>query len=185
MPYRASDSPIGPDHPLRRLFSGMVEQVFMVELGICDPKLTDYMASILTDFVHVDQIFRLRNVDGTAIREVSRMEAEAQLGLQAAGTQRTATVYRYIGDFTLFWTGLYPEALRLRSGGADRLTEYVLQGKRSYGIASELVSADQSPSQSLLRDLSERFEHCVHGLHLVRGAWSAGGSRHGDALTGN
>lgn len=163
---------LADDHPLRQLFRGLVEQVFMVELGICDPPLTDYMAGMLTDFVHVDQIYRMRAVNGEAIREVSRIEAEAYLGPDVAGTQRACVVNRFIGDFTLFWTGVYPEALRARRAGADRLQEYMLQGKRSYGIASELAPPDAAPLPALLRELSDRFEYCVHGLNLVRRCWT-------------
>lgn len=94
-------------HPLRRLFRGLVEQVFMAELGVCDTRLTDYLSALLGDFVHVDAIYRLRTVDGEVIREVSRAEAEAYLGPEVDGTCRTRLINRYIGDFTLFWTGVY------------------------------------------------------------------------------
>jgi hypothetical protein len=164
-------SKISPSHPLRRLFGGLVEQVFMIEMGICDTRLTDYLSAMLGDFVHVDAIFRLRSVDGEVIREVSRAEAEAYLGPEIDGTMRTRLINRYIGDFTLFWTGVYPESLRRRGAGVDRLREYLLQGRRSYGIASELSGAQTEPPAALLRKLSDEFESCVHGLHLVREGW--------------
>ena len=158
-------------HPLRRLFRGLVEQVFMTEMGICDTRLTDYLSAMLSDFVHVDAIFCLRTVDGDVIREISRAEAEACLGPEIDGTLRTRLINRYIGDFTLFWTGVYPESLRPRSSGVDRLHEYLLQGRRSYGIASELSDEQVEPPAALLRRLSQEFENCVHGLHLVREGW--------------
>ena len=47
-------------------------------------------------------------------------------------------MHRHIGDFTLFWTGVYPEVLkRLRSPmHKDHFIDYCEQGKRSYYIAS-------------------------------------------------
>ena len=164
-------SNISPGHPLRRLFGGLVEQVFMIEMGICDTQLTDYLGAMLGDFVHVDAIFRLHTVDGGVIREVSQAEAEAYLGPEIDGTLRTRLINRYIGDFTLFWTGVYPESLRGRGAGVDRLHEYLLQGRRSYGIASELSGARTEPPATLLRKLSDEFECCVHGLRLVRAGW--------------
>jgi hypothetical protein len=158
-------------HPLRRLFRGLVEQAFMSELGICDIQLTDYLSALLCDFVHVDAIFRLRTVDGEIIRDISRAEADAYLGPYVDGTRRTWLVNRYIGDFTLFWTGVYPESLRARRAGVNRLQEYLSQGRRSYGIASELSMPDASPPAELLRRLSDEFESCVYGLHLVREGW--------------
>jgi hypothetical protein len=158
-------------HPLRKMFTGLVEQVFMADLGICDTRLTEYLSALLADFVHVDAIFRLHRVDGEVIREVSRAEAEAYLGSEIDGTSRRRVINRYIGDFTLFWTGVYPESLRARRCGVDRLHEYLLQGRRSYGIASELSTERAEPPADLLRQLSEEFERCVHGLSLVREGW--------------
>lgn len=162
---------ITPGHPLHQLFSGLVEQTFMAELGICDPGVTDYVSHLLTDFVHVDRIYRMRTVNGEAIREISRIEAEAQLGPGLTPAARERLVHRYIGDFTLFWAGVYPENLRPRHAGVDRLREYVLEGKRSYGIASELTRGEDVPPAAVLQQLSAQFEYCIHGLHVVRAGW--------------
>lgn len=164
-------SRIHPDHPLRKFFNGLVEQAFMADLGVCDPQLTEYLGEMLVDFVHVDRIYQMRTVDGEAIREISRLEAEAYLGPSVPETRRRWLVNKYIGDFTLFWTGVYPETLRRARFGGDRLREYLLQGKRSYGIAGDLSLEDSKPPAALLRHLSEQFEFCVHGLHLVREGW--------------
>ncbi len=162
---------ISAGHPLARLFQGTVEQVFQTEVGLCDPRVIDYLGGMLLEFVHMDRIYSLRTVDGQVIREVSRFEAEAYLGEGVSGTTRTRLVNRFIGDFTLFWAGVYPEALQPRNAGVDRLREFMLQGKRSYGIASELSESDTYPPADLLRALSVEFEACVHGLHLVRASW--------------
>lgn len=174
------ESRVPNNHPLRRMFRGLVEQVFMTELGICDPNLTDYLGRLLGDFVHVDAIYRLHDVDGEVIREISRVEADARLGPDVDDAQRRRIVNRYIGDFTLFWTGVYPESLRERRRGINRLHDYVVQGRRSYDIASELSVDNSEPSAVLLRKLSVEFESCVHGLHLVREGWRADGSLHED-----
>ena len=163
---------VNPQDELRRLFGGIVEQVFLAEVGICAPAVTDYLSAMLADFVHVDRIYRMRTVDGEVIREVSRLEAEADLGVVVDLSTRDRLVNRYIGDFTLFWTGLYPETLRPRRlFGVDRLREYMLQGKRGYEVAGELSGAADVPPPELLYELSGQFEYCVHGLHLVRESW--------------
>ena len=163
---------IAPDNPLRRLFSGLVEQVFMSDLGICSVEVTDYISDILVDFIHVDHIHRLQTVDGASIRELSRMEADAYVGPDGSEKLRAWLVHKHIGDFTLFWTGVYPENLNpRRRSGADAIREYLLQGKRSYGIASELTDSGSRPSAAVLRNLGEQFEYCVHGLHKVREGW--------------
>lgn len=162
---------IGPDHPLNRMFAGLVEQVFMAELGICNQQLLDYVSRLLTEFVHTDAIYRLRRLDGQAIHELAQMETDAHLGPDIDPTSRTRVVNLFIGDFTLFWTGVYPEQLRPRHQGADRMREYLLRGKFGYRVASELSEPESEPSPALLRQLSAEFEHCVHGLQRVRDTW--------------
>ena len=122
------------------------------------------------DFVRVDRIYALRNARGRRIVEVAEMISHAEFGPDAGTTLRRRAVHKHVGDFTLFWTGLYPEGLRrLRSAGRkDHLIHYLRQGKRSYAIASDLTEATDRPPAFLLRRLSEHFEHCAHGLGLVR-----------------
>ena len=82
-------------------------------------------------------------------------------------------MHRHIGDFTLFWTGVYPEALkRLRSLlNKDHFIDYCTQGKRSYYIASTYESDPYAEEAPVLRRLSEQFELCACGLSQVRREW--------------
>ena len=163
---------MNPQDELRKLFRGVVEQVFFTEIGICAPALTAHLSGMLADFVHIDQIYRMRGVDGSVIQDVSRLHAKADLGSCVDQVSRERIISRYVGDFSLFWVGLYPETLRpRRQCGIDRLGEYILQGRRGYEVAGRLSQAEDVPSANLLLDLSEQFEFCVHGLHLVRRSW--------------
>src|SRR5579883_3256750 len=127
-----------PEHPLRRLFAALTEQTFLTTLGVADPPLVDYLSELLSRFVHVDSIFRLRSTQGKRLEEVADMMIEAEALPPEGRTRRE--VYRHIGDFTLFWTGVYPEALnRLRSVlSKDHFIDYCSQGKRSYYVASKI-----------------------------------------------
>ena len=161
------------DHPLRRLFAGTVQQVMYTDVGMCDPQLVDYVADMLGQFIHMDEIYRFRNAGGKRLETLAAMVTESELGEEATAEARDRTIHRHIGDFALFWTGLFPEGLgRARLGMVDRLSHYVEQGKRSYAVASELtVSEREKPPARVLQRLSERFEQCVYGLHLCRKEW--------------
>jgi hypothetical protein len=161
-----------PDHPLRRMFAGLTEQTFMGTLGVADPRLTDYLSNLLSRFVHVDALYRLRNVRGKRLEEVAEMMIEAE-ALPAGPTRRE--VHRHIGDFALFWTGVYPEALeRLRSALCkDHFIDYCVQGKRSYFIASTFEEDPYREEAPVLRRLSEDFELCAYGLRQVRRQWES------------
>ncbi len=160
-----------PDHPLRRLFGGLTEQTFMTRLGVADPPLTDYLSELLTRFIHVDAIYRLKNAAGRRLEEVAEMLLDAE-ALPAQGRTRRE-YYRHIGDFTLFWTGVYPEALRRlqHSLSKDHFIDYCEQGKRSYYIASTFEDDPYREEAPVLRRLSEEYELCAYGLNQVRQEW--------------
>ena len=153
-------------HPLHRLFRGLTESTFMSELGIGDPGLVGYVADLLARFVPSPNIWNVRDGQGRRLTEVTAMIAEAEASPDA---DRRRECYRHIGDYTLFWTGVYPEALgKLRSSAsADHLIDFQAQGKRSYYVASTL-GADEAP---VLRRLSDEFELCAFGLSRVRREW--------------
>jgi hypothetical protein len=154
---------------LRRMFCAYIEHTFQVELGIADPPLTDYLTDMLLRFVHTDLIYRVRNPRGQRLDQVTGMLQEAQE--RQAQPQRE--VYRHIGDFTLFWSGLYPEALpRLQSPlSPDSLLNFREEGKRSYYLASMYQGDPFREEAHVLRRLSEEFDLCSVGLHQVRKEW--------------
>jgi hypothetical protein len=160
-----------PDHPLRRMFAGLTEDTFFNTLGVADPRLTDYLSELLSRFVHMDAIYRLCNAHGKRLEEVAEMMIEAEAMPPEGRTRRE--IYRHIGDFTLFWTGVYPEALkRLRSIlSKDHFIDYCSQGKRSYYIASTFAEPPYEDEAPVLRRLSEEFELCAYGLHEIRRQW--------------
>jgi hypothetical protein len=160
-----------PDHPLRRLFAGFTEQTFINTLGVGDPHLIDYLSELLSRFVHVDAIYRLRSAQGRRLEEVAEMVFEAE-GLPPEGRTRRE-IHRHIGDFTLFWTGVYPEFVnKLRSAlSKDYFIDYQAQGKRSYYIASTFEDEPYRDEAPVLRRLSAEFELCAYGLNQVRREW--------------
>ena len=157
---------IPQSHPLHRLFRGLTESTFLDELGIGDPGLVGYVADLLARFVPSQNLARVRDSEGRGLTQVAAMIAEAE---SAADLERRRECHRHVGDFTLFWTGVYPEALgTIRAPtGPDRLIDYQAQGKRSYYLASTLAD-DEAP---VLRRLSAEFELCAFGLSRVRREW--------------
>ena len=157
------------EHPLRRMFAGLAEHAFFSQLGVADPPLIDYLSSLLPRFIHHDEVYRLRGDSGRPLTELAEMVVEAEK-LPAGGRVRRE-YYRHIGDFALFWTGLFPEALdRLRSRVCkDALVSYTAQGKRGYLITSRMEEAQHHDAEAeLFYRLSEQFEVCAVGLRKVR-----------------
>lgn len=160
------------ERELRDLFTGLVENAFYSELGMCDPAVVEYVGRILVDFVHTDRIYPFRSVAGVRLDDVVSMIEEAFVAEWPEGPERDREVHRHIGDFTLFWSGLFPEYLgrRRRSwrGQRDLLIDFTGQGKRSYSIACLLSGEGVEPPAELLHRMSQHFDECVYGLGLVR-----------------
>jgi hypothetical protein len=153
---------------VRRFFTGLTEYAFHARLGVADPPLVDYIAELLVRFVRSDDLYPVRSIRGQRLMAVTDMLAEAQ---HREGPARQK-VHRHIGDFTLFWTGVYPEVIDgLRRGGKDALIDYQEQGKRAYWIASTIPVERETAPADVLKRLSENFELCVYGLGEVRRQW--------------
>lgn len=167
--------PLQSDHPLRRLFAGTVQHVLYADMGMCDPQIADYLTDLLSALVHMDDIFPFQDASGRRLENIGDWVSETFLGPDVSSEVRQRTIHKHIGDFSLFWSGVFPEGLRRLTGlgPGDRLNFVLRQGKRSYSIASELTHADEQPPASVLRRLSDRFEFCVYGLNLCRNEWLA------------
>jgi len=160
-------------HPLVRLFASLTEANFAEHLSWPDAEVIGYLTDVLTDFVHVDQLYKIRKAQGRRVEEVAEMLAEGDLLHRAESIDREREVHRHIGDYTLFMTGIFPEFLRrLKTSrvviSPDDLLDYIQVGKRSYRIVSEFTYGAYGRSAPLFRKLSENFEMCVYGLGYVR-----------------
>lgn len=159
-----------PGETLRKFFAGISEQTFQCQLGVADPPLIDYVADLLVRFVHSDAVYRIRNLTGQPIAQVAALMSEAEKRVGEAKRD----VHQHIGDFTLFWSGVYPETLRRMQSSSekDHLIDYFQQGKKSYYIASRMTSNDGADNDAeLFERLSVQFEMCAYGLREVRREW--------------
>ena len=160
-----------PRSTIQRYFAGLAENTFHSQLGVVDPPMIEYLTELLLRSVRSDMVHRVRGVTGKPLMSVPEMVAEASARLGDAKRE----LHLHIGDFTLFWAGIYPEALRDGEDDSGKFETYCSFGKRSYRIASEIESADKTaPPSTLLERLSDRFDLCCYGLREVRRQWESG-----------
>lgn len=161
-----------PRTPIYRYFAGIAENTFQSQLGVVDPPLVDYVTDLLIRSIRSDMVHRIRSVTGRPLMSIQEMVAEASERLGDARRD----LHRHIGDFTLFWAGVYPEALRAgEATPADQFETYCSFGKRSYRIASSIEpAAEDAPPAVVLERLSDRFDLCCYGLREVRRQWENG-----------
>ncbi len=158
---------------VERFFRGLTEYAFQARLGVVDPPLIDYVSVMLVRFMRNERLAVLPGA-GEESADVSHLLLAAERHADPAAAREE---YRHIGDVTLFWSGLYPEALaRYRKPGphADLvgyLVGYRAAGRRAYWLAAALEPEEAAAERALLERLAHEYDLCVEGLAEVRRAW--------------
>ena len=163
---------IPEDHPLQKLFLEMVGRHYAEEIGIRDSELVGYVAHLLSEFCDTEQLFKVHNADGAPITDVGEMLIESNpVYGPAPSFDRERQVRKHIGDYTLFFTGMFPESInhfRLRTNRLENLIDWIKAGKESYYIVSKFDSFEYTKVAPLFQKLSNQFEQCVYGLNRVK-----------------
>ena len=159
-------------HPLQQLFLEMVGRHYAQEIGLRDPQIVGYVAHLLAEFCEVDQLFCVRDTAGRPLSDVGEMllQADPVYG-PAPSFDRERQVRKHIGDFTLFFTGMFPESinnLRLRRQRLENFVDWMKAGKESYYIVSKFEHFEYATVAPLFANLSAHFEQCVFGLNQVK-----------------
>ena len=156
-----SQHEIPADHPIRGVFKILTERG-MGQLNLHDRDTIQYITNLLTEFVQIENMYRIQGESGRRLLYLFEM-------LKQASREMSPTLrrdcYKHVGDLTLFNLGLFPEHL---SYGRHTVSPdyYAETGRRSYTIVAEM---DSSPrSVTVYRKLSEQFEQCVIGLNWVK-----------------
>ena len=162
----------GQPHPLERFFQQAVRNSYEGKLGLNDPDVTGYVARMLCEFSDAENLYCLRDQEGRPVDELTEMiNAADPVNGPAASFDAERALRKHIGDYALFVAGMYPEAAgssrRLRRHYPS-LSDLIRAGKESYFIVSQFNLFEYEQEAPLFARLSDRFEHCILGLTLVR-----------------
>jgi len=163
---------IPESHPLQQLFIEMVGRHYAHEIGLRDPQLVGYVAHLLAEFCDTEQLFKIRNAADRPLADVGEMlmESDPVFG-PAPSFDRERQVRKHIGDYTLFFTGMFPESInqfRLRRQRLENFVDWMKAGKESYYIVSKFEYFEYAKVAPLFASLSQHFEQCVYGLNMVK-----------------
>lgn len=154
---------------LQRFFTPMVRRAFW-ELGMGEREIIEYVTGVLSGFARADHLYRLRSLEGKPIDTVVEMLAETQEpppGRPQIEWQRERR--RYIGDYTLFMSGMFRSHV-IRGG---YLEYYLAEGRRSYWAVSEFDLSLYRTGFLLFQELSKKFEFYAGALDYLRKAYFA------------
>ena len=152
---------IPSDHPIHALFRELTERG-LGQSNLHDRDTIQYVTNLLTDFVHVENMYRIKDESGRRLEYLFEILAQASSEMSPALRR---DYYKHLGDLTLFNLGLFPESLTYghRTVSPDYYAE---TGRRSYTIVADMDSATRSTV--VYRKLSDQFEQCVVGLNWVK-----------------
>src|SRR6201996_872145 len=158
-------------NPLQRFFSEIVERNYD-EVGVRQAEVQAYVANLLTEFCESENLFKIKNEDGRSLSDVGEMllESDPVYG-PAPSFDRERQVRKHIGDFALFFAGMFPESInqvRLRRHRLESFIEWMKAGKESYYIVSKFEHFEYAKVAPLFAHLSREFEGCVYGLNMVK-----------------
>jgi hypothetical protein len=158
------------DHPLARLFDRLCRRSLLERVGLDDPDLATYLARLLSRFTHVDQLYRIRDVAGRPLDDVGEMLAESDPRKRARSFEREREVRRHIGDYTLFFLGLFPDYLNRHATTRvrDLFVDWARVGRESYRIVAAFNVGPHRDEAPLFAKLSDHYDFCVLGLSFVK-----------------
>src|SRR5437764_11580812 len=135
---------VNQTHPLREFFAALVERHYNEAVGLRDAEISHYVANLLTEFCQTEELYKVRNEDGRPLQDVGEMllEADPVYG-PAPSFDRERQVRKHIGDYALFFTGMFPESinhLRLRNTRLQSFVDWMKLGKERYHIVAKVDS---------------------------------------------
>jgi hypothetical protein len=158
--------------PLEQFFLELVGRRYAEEIGIRNPQIVNYVASLLAEFCDAKQLFKICSVTGKPLYDVGEMLIESNpVYGPAPSFDHERQVRKHIGDYTLFFTGMFPESInhfRLRRSRLESFVDWMKAGKESYYIVSKFEYFEYAKVAPLFATLSQNFEQCVYGLNMVK-----------------
>ncbi len=170
--FRGAEKMIEESHPLQQLFEDLVGRHYAEEIGIRDPQIVAYVSHLLSEFCDTEQLYKIRNATNRRLDDVGEMllESDPVYG-PAPSFDRERQVRKHIGDYTLFFAGMFPESInhfRLRKQRVENFVDWVKAGKESYYIVSKFEHFEYAKVAPMFAALSKNFEGCVYGLNMVK-----------------
>jgi hypothetical protein len=138
----------------------------MRRAGLEERALSDYIAGMLVAFSHTKQLTETKGDEGRSFYYLS----DLLLSLDQAPKDQHFPLRRFIGDYTLFFSGIFAERVQrqVNRRGAPGLGYYETIGQSCYGQAAKHPQARQSELKEIFEQLAEQFREVRQALnHLA------------------
>lgn len=154
----------------------------LLESGVTDRGLADYVASVVLAFGQGSRAYRVSEDADEEFRYLVDMMVKA-----SGSSQREAFLVRtHLGNYSLWLAGLFPDYLeaRTRRKGAPPMAYYERVGSTGYRQAAESKEAQQLGVEKILAEVGRRFGEARTALNKVadRYLWPEAGDPVGRLL---
>lgn len=131
--------------------------------GVDDRNVADYLAEVLSEYSHVDRSRCLLPGRSEPLEYFFEMVA----ALQTADDRTGFSLRAHIGNYSLFFSGVFPGRIRQRveSRGFPGLKYYEALGRSNFRAASDHRLARHYELSSIFTTLSESFEPARRALN--------------------
>lgn len=127
----------------------------LLEQGIEDPTLADYVAALVLEFGQGRRSLRIAEHDDREYAYVVDIVEE----LNSASGKRAFLLRAHLGNFALWLSGLFPDRIahRVARKGAPGLDYYEQLGRTGYALAADDPHARRGSLDTLYRDVASAF----------------------------
>jgi hypothetical protein len=138
-----------------KVFFGKLVKMSFYDLGIDkDTQIASYLTDMLAGFAETERLHKISNSEGKKIETVVEMISETQSSVDETSNYKYAREMRkYIGDFTLFMTGIFRDYVIRGS----YLRYYINEGTRSYFLVSKYEIETGKGNPIIFSKLSNDF----------------------------
>lgn len=138
----------------------------LLESGLDDPNVADYVAALLIEFAAHGRPYRIARYDDKTYRYL----VELLTDLEDEGSPRRRFLLRaHIGNYALWLSGMFPDFViaRVHRKGAPGFLYYEDLGASGYLMASESELAGRYDLAGIYRHVADRFRAVRRALNIV------------------
>lgn len=147
-----------------KTFFGKLVKLSLFDLGMQrDANITSYLADVLTDFAKSEKLYKINSAEGKKIDAVVDMLSEIP-GFSEENGEMEREMRKYVGDFTLFMTGIFRD--RITKG--SYLRYYINEGTKSYFLVSRFDIEAGKGNPIMFSRLSHDFELYAGALDYMK-----------------
>jgi hypothetical protein len=138
----------------------------LLESGLEDPRLADYLAALLVEFGEHGRAFRIAPHDDRTYDYLVDLVADIE---EESSNRRQFLLRAHLGNYSLWLAGLFPDFVvaRVHRRGAPGLDYYEGMGAEGYRLASECELAGRYDLTDLYRDFAGRFREVRRALNRI------------------